>query len=231
MLALAATTMLLAGCGSSTHASSIGAPVGANKPISSAQAVAYAHAVNLKPADLPGMSVLSPEGDAPASGPLEGEAARCVGGVNPDLMVAKIRSANFSGPAHELIQSTVIVWPSAALATRDQAVGRSQRALACAQRLVSREFARRSGRTFRSGRVKVSRLASLPGVPQSAGDRIEIPVLGAHPVSDYVDAVKFVYGRSAVTLLATGVLRPVPAATERRLLSLLYSRAEAHKLS
>ena len=228
MLALAWSAIALAGCGGASHTSSIGAPVGAEEPISGAQAVAYAHAVNLRPADLPGMSVLSPEGATPVSGPLEGEAARCAGAVNPHLMVAKIRSANFSGRAHELIQSTVVVWPNSALAAREQVVGRSQRALLCAQRLVSREFARRSGPTFRSGRVKISRLGSLPGVPGSSGVRIEIPILGAHPVNDYVDAVKFVYGRSAVTLLATGVLRPVATATERRLLSLLYTRAKTY---
>jgi hypothetical protein len=230
MLALAATGMLLAGCGRSTHASSISAPVGAGKLISTAQAVAYAHAVNLKPADLPGMSVQSPEGDAPA-GPLRGEAARCAGAVNPDLAVAKIRSANFSGAAHELIRSAVIVWPSVALATRNQAVGRSRRALLCAQRLISREFAQRIGVKSHVGQVRVSRLAPLPGVPGSVGIRIKTSILGAHAGSDYVDAGAFVYGRSIITLYATGILQPVPEATESRLLSLLYTRAEAHKLS
>jgi len=80
------------------------------------------------------------------------------------------------------------------------------------------------------GQVRVSRRAPLPGVPGSFGVRIETPILGAHTGSDYVDAVAFVYGRSAVTLYATGVQRPVSEATERRLLALLYTRAEAHKL-
>jgi len=222
MLAIAATAMLAAGCGGGSSAGS------ATAPITKARATAYAKAVNLKPADLPGMSVQSPEGSAPA-GPLGGEAARCSGAVNPALMVARIRSANFSGAAHELIRSTVIVWPSVALATRDQVVGRSQRALLCAQRLFSRELAQRIGVKFHVGQVRVSRLAPLPGVPGSFGVRIETPILGAHTGSDYVDAVASVYGRSAVTLYATGVLRPVPEATERRLLSLLYNRAEAHK--
>lgn len=223
MLAIAATAMLAAGCGGSSSAGS------ATAPITQARATAYAKAVNLKLADLPGMSVQSPEGDAPA-GPLGGEAARCSGAVNPALMVARIRSANFSGAAHELIRSTVIVWPSVALATRDQVVGRSQRALLCAQRLFSRELAQRIGVKLHVGQVRVSRRAPLPGVPGSFGVRIETPILGAHTGSDYVDAVAFVYGRSAVTLYATGVQRPVSEATERRLLALLYTRAEAHKL-
>jgi hypothetical protein len=229
-LVLAAIAMLLAGCGSSTHASSISAPVGADKPIANAQAVAYAHAVNLKPADLPGMSVQSPEGGASPE-PLGGEGARCAGAVNPDLMVANIRSANFSGAAHELIRSEVIVWPSEALAMRDNVVARSQRALLCLRRLFSREIARKSGAKFHVGRVSVMRLALLPGVPGSFGVRVETSILGAHTVSDYFDAVSFMYGRSAVTLYATGILRPVPAATERRLLSLLHTRAQANKLS
>jgi hypothetical protein len=229
LVALVTTAMLLAGGGSSSHTSSTSASVGANAPITMARAAAYAKAVNLEPVDLPGMSVQSPEGDAPA-GPLGGEAARCAGAVNPDLMVARIRSANFSGAAHELIRSEVIVWPSAALATRDRLVGRSQRALLCAQRLISREFAQRIGVKFHVGQARVSRLAPLPGVPGSFGIRIETPIPGAHTGSNYVDAVAFVHGRSSVTLYATGILRPVPAATERRLLSLLHSRAETHKL-
>jgi hypothetical protein len=223
MLTIATTAMLAAGCGGGSSAGS------ATAPITKAQATAYAKAVNLKPADLPGTSVQSPEGGAPA-GPLRGEAARCAGAVNPDLAVAKIRSANFSGAAHELIRSTVIVWPTVALATRNQAVGRSQRALLCAQRLISREFAQRIGMKFHVGQVRVSRPAPLPVVPGSVGIRIKTSILGAHTGSDYVDAVAFVYGRSIITLYATGILRPVPEATERRLLSLLYSRAEAHKL-
>jgi hypothetical protein len=229
VLVVAMTVMLLVGCGGSTHASSTSASVSANAPITTARAAAYAKAVNLEPTDLPGMSVQSSEDDAPP-GPLGGEAARCAGAVNPNLMVARIRSANFSGAAHELIRSEVIVWPSAALATRDRVVGRSRRALLCAQRLISREFAQRIGVKSHVGQARVSRLAPLPGIPGSFGIRIETPLLGAHTGSNYVDAVAFVHGRSSVTLYATGILRPVPAATERRLLSLLYSRAEAHKL-
>ena len=55
MLTIATTAMLLAGCGSSSHTSSIGAPVGADIPIASAQAVAYARTVNLRRADVPGL--------------------------------------------------------------------------------------------------------------------------------------------------------------------------------
>ena len=44
----------------------------------------------------------------------------------------------------------------------------------------------------------------------------------------YEDFFAFVVGSTVITLNATGDPHPVPAATERRLLSLLYSRAEAH---
>jgi len=44
----------------------------------------------------------------------------------------------------------------------------------------------------------------------------------------YEDFFAFIVGSTVITLNATGDPHPVPAATERRLLSLLYSRAEAH---
>jgi hypothetical protein len=46
----------------------------------------------------------------------------------------------------------------------------------------------------------------------------------------YLDECGFVVGRLLVDILAEGSPNPFPAATERRLLVLLYSRAKAHKL-
>ncbi len=46
----------------------------------------------------------------------------------------------------------------------------------------------------------------------------------------YEDFPSFVKGDAVITLNATSEVHPFPAATEQHLLSLLYSRAEAHKL-
>jgi len=48
-------------------------------------------------------------------------------------------------------------------------------------------------------------------------------------LAGYSDAVLFRVGPAVILFLATG-RQPFTAATERRLLSLLHSRAEAHKL-
>jgi len=52
-----------------------------------------------------------------------------------------------------------------------------------------------------------------------------------HTTRIYADVLGFVYGPGEVSLHATGVGAPVPSAIEQRGLSLLYSRAKAHKLA
>ena len=57
-LALVAIVSAVVGCGGSASAPATPAT---SEPITKAQATAYAHAVNLRAADLPGMSIASPE--------------------------------------------------------------------------------------------------------------------------------------------------------------------------
>ena len=51
-----------------------------------------------------------------------------------------------------------------------------------------------------------------------------------HSKHVYVDEFGFVAGPSEIRLNATGTPQPMATATERRLLALLYGRAQAHKL-
>ena len=49
-------------------------------------------------------------------------------------------------------------------------------------------------------------------------------------LSVYRDVFDFLAGPAEVNMSVTGFGNPPPKATERRLLSLLYTRAETHKL-
>jgi hypothetical protein len=243
-LALVAMVSAVAGCGGSTSAPATSASATAtatatSEPITKAQATAYAHAVNLRAADLPGMSIAAPEGEHPASGRLD-QVERCAGNVNPDLVVANIHSASFTGttePEHEQIRSVVEVMPNAAIAEQNNAANRSQRALACAKRFFPLELGSQNGGRVHYGAVTVSRLPSpLAGVPGSLGYRVAVNILGVPKAIEptqprlYVDAFAFLSGPAEVALVTTAFPQPVSEETESRLLLLLHSRAEASKL-
>jgi hypothetical protein len=200
---LALTGLLVGGCGGSGP-----------RAISKAEAVAYARAVNLQGGDVPetpgSLGRASPE-VALASLELLG----CRHRTSP---VTTVTSTNLGGLDSEngstLIQSRVEVMPTAAAAARDYtnclhsayAPGSKQAdlsALTTSSLGLPRSFAVRQTMTFP---------ASL------------------HQAHLYTDVLGFVYGPAEVSLIATGIRRPVPSALEQRLLSLLYSRAKAHKL-
>ncbi len=206
-LALVAIVSAVIGCGGSASAPATSAT---SEPITKAQATAYAHAVNLRAADL------------------------------PDLVVANIRSASFTGttdPEHEQIRSVVEVMPNAAIAEQNNAANRSQRALACAKRFFPLELGNQNGGRVHYGAVTVSRLPNpLPGVPGSLGYRVAVNILGVPKAIEptqprlYIDAFAFLSGPAEVALVTTAFPQPVSEETESRLLLLLHSRAEANKL-
>lgn len=162
-------------------------PSDASPPITKAQVSTYARAVNLRAADLPGMGITSPEGEK-ADPTRVGEVERCAGNVTTKWVVANIHSATFSvsgEPEHEQIRSDVEVMPSAALAKRNNASNRSQRALACARRLFPLKLASKNGPRVRYGPVTISRLPyPMPSVPGSFGYRIAVAILGCHRQSN-----------------------------------------------
>jgi hypothetical protein len=174
VVVLVAVVSAVAGCGGNASASAL-----TTRSITKAQATAYAHAVNLRAGDLPGMSVTSPERESPTPTQKNRRSERCVGNVNPKLVLADIRSATFTSPANEEIHSTVEVLPSTSLARRNNAANDSQRAIKCAERFLPGEFNKSNGTRVRYGHISITRLPNpLPGVPGSFGIRISIPILG-----------------------------------------------------
>jgi hypothetical protein len=234
----AAAGILGAGCGSSHHAT-VTTTTAAGTAISKAQAAAYAHAVNLLATDIPGAAVRSQEhetGEARAAGV---ELAHCTGGVNPRLRVANIASARFrigKKTGSTLVKSSVEVMPSAALAAQNYGALGSARGRACIAHLLSHTLEGVSTGGARFGPSTTSLLPNLLATgKESFGVRVTTTLMGivrGKQVSlpAYRDVFDVLAGPAEVNMSATRVAHPPPKATERRLLSLLYNRAETHKL-
>jgi hypothetical protein len=253
-LASATSCALFAACGGTKSPSAgAAASTAATSPSSSAsrgsessgaitksQALVFAHEVNLRASDVPQMTARSSEREKTSVAPAAFEISRCAGTSNPGLRVADVRSPRFvtgTGPARETVRSDVEVKPSAALAARDAAAIASGRGLVCIKRLLQRVTEPPTLSTVRVSRqVAVRALpAPLPAGSASFDIGIVLMISASHPaalptVRAYFDALGFVSGPAEVTLTATHNMQPPSAETERRLLTLLYSRAKARKL-
>jgi len=207
--------------------------------VTTAQAVAYARAVNLRAGDVREMSSDYAEGEAPAPTSANFEFARCYGGVSPARRVLKIHSPEFSagrGAHSQLVNSYVEVWPSAAVAARHSATYMSSRGRACLLRF--QEESRRRTNKQRGGALHIGPYIvatvpnPLPGVSRSFLRTIAQPMVRGGHIRLYIyhDLFSFISGPAEIELQAIGFSRPVSAATEKRLLLLILSRAQAHKL-
>lgn len=234
---------MVVGCGKSG-----GASVGsAYAPITRAQVAAYARAVNLQAVDAVGMKALSAEREVDAAAQ-EDELARCMGIPARGRDVVRIVSPAFRTLTLGADSSVAadLTGPRnpaslAAEAAHDLAAAASKRGVACQEQYIQREYTQPG-----VPQVGVSSLRNpLSGVDGSVGFRFRVTVTGTlvagvksgapkrrkpATVVDYVDVFLLDAGRAGIELEAGGTARPFPQATERRLLSLLYSRTQAHKL-
>jgi len=206
----------------------------AESPITKAQATAFAQQVNLVASDIPGAEVGTPGPERTKPSKAAVRFARCAGAVDPSLLIAEIRSPPLGvGKGRNLIelQSGVEVLPTAALAKRNFDATRSARGRSCMRRLLGRanNIKPKHGRLVR---VSVSFLPTLlAGGGKSFGARIAITLInGARRLTIYMDAFSILAGPAEVDLNVVGAFHPPSTVTERRLLSVLYSRALAHKL-
>ena len=140
----------------------------------------------------------------------------------------------------ESVQSAVYLMRSSALASQEFAAADSARARTCLKSVNISEdpTMKREGATIGEPlltHIRVSALRSplrtvqAYGLQMTAESALEAPGMTGRS-NYYEDFLGFVIGRAVITLHATGDPRPFPASTEGRLLSLLYSRAEAHKV-
>ncbi len=196
--------------------------------MSAAQALAYAHAVNLRAADVPSMGS---RGRAELVNHPGGVSAflHCAGMPAGELVLA-IHSPLFVDSGRS-VRSTVALMPSEALAKAYVSALASRRGRLC---LLAQQPKGVQGRS-------VSAVPAVPGTligHQAVGirERASIGVSrgGAPALAVISDTFVFASGPAVIKLIvdATGKTPPAPAlSAEQKLLSLLYSRAAAHRPS
>jgi hypothetical protein len=235
------TAGLLAGCGGG-GASVVGVTPPTSESITKAQAVAYAHAVNLQPGDLPGFTSSSSEAEAPKPGRLALEEIRCSGSASPARRIAQIESTEFTAEIKrdfygKIMKSTVEVWPTPALVALNNSPSRKSRARACVVRFL--EALHKRINRERKGRRPIGPFTittvpdSLPGVSHSFKTTINETLLlrtGAIRAHVYRDIFEFITGPAEIELEAIGYGHPVPTSTEAKALQLLINRATAHAI-
>jgi hypothetical protein len=243
LLALALGCGLLSSCGkgarapSSGHAATTSSALGTGGAPTRQRALAFASAVNLTPADVPGFTASEHHHKSSSARErrLEKQMLRCAGAAGPAHGIAEQSSKSFQ-LKHEIldlsVSSEVSVQPSAAEASKALAAIRSPHVRACFSRYLGQIFGGQRLKGTTIGRVTIqSGIPPAPGTSGSFGWRVtaSFDVHGIK-VPIYLDFLGFVEGPSEVTLLSSGLLRPFPAAIQQHLYSLLLSRAKAHRL-
>jgi hypothetical protein len=206
---------------------------GESTPISKTQAVAFAKAVNLRASDLPGAK----RGELPSYERRQNEREAQVSWAK------LVRCARHHLAAHRPID---VGAPVSLLLDGPWIVGDGVRVMRSESVAASEvgAFASKRGHVCfsRADQVSVTSANEPPEKPEplkttflQLGRSLGDAAIGVQTVSNalgstlYSDVVLFRVGSAEVVFSADG-RQPFPAATERRLLSLLYSRAKAHKL-
>ncbi|HKH79238.1 MAG TPA: hypothetical protein VJ996_04405 [Solirubrobacteraceae bacterium] len=255
ILALLATGALLGACGSSVHSTATtavhrgaptgahaGAPAGASRPPTRAQALAFARAVNLTAADVPGLKASKAQAhqhETAAEKELERELMHCTGASsNSGKGLAEVSSQDFKfehGIIDLSVNSEVSVSGNSqtpALIAKELGAIRGNHIRACLSHYLNLLF---KGQKYQGATVSpVSILQGTPPAPGASGSfgwriTVTITVHGIR-IPFYLDILGFGYGRAEVSLLSSGVLHPFPAAIQQRLFMLLLTRAKTHTL-
>jgi hypothetical protein len=244
LLVLTGAGGLLGACGSSTHAapsthSFPGARTGApasGATITKPKALAFAHAVNLTAADVPGFTAsVKKSGHTAQEKQFERGMLQCVGNLGTERKVAEVGSKEFElnhGIVDLSTSSEVTVAQTAASAARELAAYRSAHVRGCFARFLALILKGQRAPGATVGAISIaSGVPPAPGTTGGFGWRATatLDVRGIK-VQFYVDILGFVYGPSTVTLFSSGVLQPFPAAAQQRLYSTLVRRAKVHAL-
>ncbi len=238
-LSVSATNLGTLSAGSSVQPST-------SRSITRAQARTYAHAVNLRGYDVPGMTQVAPEGPTEDGGDWE-TFARCNGELRSVHTVVTIHSPTFryrDRLEDQSVYSTVAVLPSERAADRYLAVLTSARGRTCITYSYNRWRLRRAAkrnslhlgpiaatplpapaptsyRGLGSYRATALRLKIQTSYTTRRGRRVQSPL--------YIEYFAFAYGRAVIALTAESIFRPFPQANEQYLMKMLVGRAEANE--
>jgi hypothetical protein len=206
-----------------------------SQPASRRQALAFAHAVNLTPADVPGFAATEKHsGDSSSEKRLERQMLSCAGIGGSSRTVLEEGSKDFK-LKHQIldlsVSSEVAVQSSAADAQKALAAIRSAHVRGCFSKYLQQIFKGEKTKGATPGPVTIQAgTPPAPGVDGSFGWRVTATFLvRAIKVPIYLDFLGFVDGPSQVTLLSSGLLEPFPAAVQQHLFALLLARARSHK--
>lgn len=236
LVAAALAAAALAGCGGASHAArKPQAPRSAPAPTQS-KATAFASAVNLKAADVPGFAPSSEhQRESSRERSLQRELQRCAGPLPFGGGVIEAQSPSFrlkQAVVDLRVSSEVAIARTSALASRALSALTAPRVRRCVSHYLDLLLAAQRYR----GAVPqpVSILTGTPPAPGTSGSfgwRVTASfVLHGVRVSLYSDILGFVLGPARVTLVSSGALRPFPATIQQRLYSLLLARARASAL-
>jgi hypothetical protein len=230
MVVISVVVLALLACGTVVALPASG---GVSTPISKAQAVAFAQAVNLRAGDLPGAKRQEPPSYERAQDEREAQKswAKTVRCARHDLAVHRpiYVGASLLGDGPWFVAAEVRVMPSESVAASELGAFSSKHGHVC--------FARADQLTVTSENEPPENPEPLKTTFLQLGRSLGVGAIGAQTLSSttrstlagYSDTVLFRVGQAVIVFSAVGK-QPFPAATERRLLSLLHSRAEAHKL-
>jgi hypothetical protein len=222
----------------STASSSRSTPpssAGPGQASSGQRARAFAHAVNLTPADVPGFAATQKQDKSSSSEKrLERQMLGCAGiGASGKAMLEE-GSKEFR-LKHQIIDfsvsSEVAVQSSTAQAQKGLAAIGSAHVRGCFSRYLEQIFKSEQTNGATAGPVTIqSGKPPAPGMSGSFGWRVTATFLvRGIKVPIYLDFLGFVDGPSEVTLLSSGLISPFPASVQQHLFALLLSRARSHK--
>jgi hypothetical protein len=210
-------------------------PPGDHTP-SKQRAVAFAHAVNLTSADVPGFAATKKhDSSSSKEKQLERQMLRCAGLSGSAKAVVEESSKSFR-LKHQIIDlgvsSEVAVESSAAQAQKGLSAIRSGHVRGCFSRYLQQIFNGQQANGATAGPVTIqSGTPPAPGMNGSFGWRVTATfAVRGIKVPIYLDFLGFVDGPSEVTLLSSGLLQPFPASVQQHLFTLLLSRARSHTL-
>jgi hypothetical protein len=216
-----------AGCGSSSSSTS------ASAPWTPARAQAFAAAVILTAADVPGFTA-SRHHETAADRQNVAQLASCAGAVDPSRRIVDVYSDDISrgsGLQAQQVGSSVDVLPSASLAKQDFIKFTAPSARTCIAAYVARALAQSpSSSSVQFGTASILTLSPPPGASaNSFAYRFVIPVTASGvKVQFYVDLLFHRAGPAEIAFNDLGIGAPFPARDEQRLFSLLVRRADAH---
>jgi hypothetical protein len=199
------------------------------------QALAFARAVNLTAADVPGFKPSTEHhSETGAEKRRERELQGCAGtGLEAGESIAQESSPDFKlerGILDLSVNSEVSVARTPALAAKELATVRSSHFRTCLTQYLDLLFKEQDRPGTTVGPISIVQgTPPAPGASGSFGWRITATITARGvKLPFYQDMLGFVYGSAEVSLVSSGALRPFPATIEQQLFSLLLERAKTH---